>query len=326
MDVAVSYTSAKNDPAAVLAAFAPACDDVGGVVIGIARHTVTQVGAMSLASLAVNAIAPRLATPSTSSASPSSSSARGGRRALAVRCTASKHTFVRVKVDESAIDKHESFKRATLANAQASIGEVGNVRFDILRDANDDGSWTFVETYADADSNANHKTTAHSKAWQAMKAETNLIISVENYAPVHPSDEDWTYSNATQASLEDEDEMGDGSVVHVYCRVEAKDVEAFRAACVKNASNSMLEEDNLRFDVFQNVDDETKFVLVEVYATSAAANAHKETAHYLEWRDAVASMMAEPRAAVKYRAVFPVSRQGWRAEDCEDSCDMEWGA
>ena len=278
---------------------------------------------MSRASLAVTPIA------RTHASSSSSSSTRGARARTVTRASSSsKHTFVRVKVDESAsnADAREKFKNATLANAQASIGEVGNVRFDILRDVTDDDAWTFVETYADADSNANHKTTAHSKAWQAMKAETNLIISVENYAPVHPSDEDWTYSNATQASLEDEDEMRDGTVTHVYCRVEAKDVEAFRAACVKNASNSMLEDDNLRFDVFQNVDDATKFVLVEVYATSAAANAHKETAHYLEWRDTVASMMAEPRAAVKYRAVFPVSRTGWRAEDCEDACDMDWGS
>jgi quinol monooxygenase YgiN len=60
-----------------------------------------------------------------------------------------------------------------------------------------------------------------------------------------------------------------------------------------------------RFDVVQQVDDPTRFVLVEVYRTADAATAHKETAHYQTWRDTVAPMMAEPRTSVKYAAVLP---------------------
>jgi quinol monooxygenase YgiN len=58
-----------------------------------------------------------------------------------------------------------------------------------------------------------------------------------------------------------------------------------------------------RFDVAQQLDDPTRFVLVEVYREDQAPLRHKETAHYAAWRDAVESMMAEPRHSVKYRAV-----------------------
>jgi (4S)-4-hydroxy-5-phosphonooxypentane-2,3-dione isomerase len=65
-----------------------------------------------------------------------------------------------------------------------------------------------------------------------------------------------------------------------------------------------------RFDVIQQQDDPTRFVLVEVYRSPEAAAAHKETAHYARWRDTVAPMMAEPRSSVKYNNAFP-GDQGW---------------
>lgn len=65
-----------------------------------------------------------------------------------------------------------------------------------------------------------------------------------------------------------------------------------------------------RFDVVQQADDPTRFVLVEVYRTAEAPNAHKQTAHYARWRDTVAEMMAEPRSSVKFSNVFP-DDQGW---------------
>jgi len=60
-----------------------------------------------------------------------------------------------------------------------------------------------------------------------------------------------------------------------------------------------------RFDVIQQADDPTRFVLVEVYRTPEDAARHKETLHYIAWRDAVADMMAEPRTSVKYANIYP---------------------
>ena len=94
-------------------------------------------------------------------------------------------------------------------------------------------------------------------------------------------------------------------VVHVHVHVKPDAVDAFRAATVANARASVQEPGIARFDVVQTADDPTRFVLVEVYRTPEAPGAHKETAHYKTWRDAVADLMAEPRTSVKYTNVFP---------------------
>jgi (4S)-4-hydroxy-5-phosphonooxypentane-2,3-dione isomerase len=99
-------------------------------------------------------------------------------------------------------------------------------------------------------------------------------------------------------------------IVHVHAHVKPESVSAFRQATVENARASVQEPGIARFDVVQQQDDATRFVLIEVYRTPDAAAAHKETAHYMKWRDAVAAMMAEPRQSVKYGAVFP-DPQGW---------------
>ena len=94
-------------------------------------------------------------------------------------------------------------------------------------------------------------------------------------------------------------------IVHVFVDVKPGSEEAFRAASIENASNSVQEPGIARFDVLQQQDDPTQFLLVEVYRATEAAAAHKETAHYQKWRDTVAEMMASPRKAVKYGNVFP---------------------
>lgn len=94
-------------------------------------------------------------------------------------------------------------------------------------------------------------------------------------------------------------------IVLVYARVKPEYVEAFRQATFENASQSVKEPGIARFDVIQESDDPTRFVLVEVYRRPEAPAQHKETAHYLKWRDTVADMMAEPRTSRKYSNVFP---------------------
>jgi (4S)-4-hydroxy-5-phosphonooxypentane-2,3-dione isomerase len=94
-------------------------------------------------------------------------------------------------------------------------------------------------------------------------------------------------------------------IVHVFVHVTPESVDAFRAATIENARNSVKEPGVVRFDVIQQDDDPTRFVLVEIYRTNDDPARHKETEHYAIWRDKVASMMAEPRTSVKYREVFP---------------------
>ena len=99
-------------------------------------------------------------------------------------------------------------------------------------------------------------------------------------------------------------------IVHVFVHVKPDQVDAFKEATLDNASNSVQEPGIARFDVVQQQDDPTRFVLVEVYRTPEAPARHKETAHYLKWRDTVADMMAKPRSAIKYDNVFP-GEEGW---------------
>ena len=99
-------------------------------------------------------------------------------------------------------------------------------------------------------------------------------------------------------------------VVHVFVHVKPDQVEAFEAATLENARNSIQEPGIVRFDVIRQQDDPTRFVLVEVYRTSEDPGRHKETAHYQKWRDTVAGMMAEPRTSIKYTNLFP-DEQGW---------------
>jgi autoinducer 2-degrading protein len=98
-------------------------------------------------------------------------------------------------------------------------------------------------------------------------------------------------------------------VVHVNVRVKPEAVDGFVAATVLNARASLGEPGIVRFDVVQSAEDPTRFVLVEVYRSAEAPEAHKRTAHYAAWRDAVAEMMAEPRASVKFRNCFPASEE-----------------
>jgi len=99
-------------------------------------------------------------------------------------------------------------------------------------------------------------------------------------------------------------------IVHVFAHVKPDQVEAFENTTLENARNSVQEPGVARFDVIQQQDDPTRFVLVEVYRTLDDPARHKETAHYQKWRDTVADMMAEPRSSIKYTNVFP-AEQGW---------------
>ena len=99
-------------------------------------------------------------------------------------------------------------------------------------------------------------------------------------------------------------------IVHVSVHVRPEGVAAFKDATLENARNSIQEPGVARFDVMQQQDDPTRFLLVEVYRTPDDPARHKETEHYKKWRDTVADTMAEPRTSIKYTNVFP-DEEGW---------------
>jgi quinol monooxygenase YgiN len=99
-------------------------------------------------------------------------------------------------------------------------------------------------------------------------------------------------------------------VVHVHIRVKPEDLDAFLDETRRNATASLQEPGIRRFDVLQDEADETHVVLNEVYLDQAAVDAHKQTAHYARWQEAVAGMMSEPRTRSRFTSVFP-AEDGW---------------
>jgi autoinducer 2-degrading protein len=93
------------------------------------------------------------------------------------------------------------------------------------------------------------------------------------------------------------------TLVDVWVKPEA--VNAFILACEENHLASVQETGNHRFDILQQADDPTHFVLYEAYHSDVEAQAHKQTAHYLKWRETVADMMAAPRQGKVYQGLYP---------------------
>ena len=94
-------------------------------------------------------------------------------------------------------------------------------------------------------------------------------------------------------------------IVHVHVHVKPDQIEAFKAATLENARNSLKEPGIARFDVIQQADDPTRFVLVEVYRTADDPARHKETVHYNRWREIIEPILVEPRTRTVYANVFP---------------------
>ena len=99
-------------------------------------------------------------------------------------------------------------------------------------------------------------------------------------------------------------------VVHVQIQVKPEHIEAFRSATLANARESVKEPGVARFDVVQDREDATRFVLVEVFHSEDAPAAHRETAHYKAWKAAVEPLLAGERTRRSFDAVFP-DPAGW---------------
>lgn len=94
-------------------------------------------------------------------------------------------------------------------------------------------------------------------------------------------------------------------VTIVYVEVLPTHIEEFVEACTENHLESVKEPGNLRFDLLRNEDNPNRFVLYEAYENESAAAAHKDTAHYLKWRETVAPWMAKPREGIRYKGLQP---------------------
>jgi len=100
-------------------------------------------------------------------------------------------------------------------------------------------------------------------------------------------------------------------VTCVHVKVQPEKIQEFIDAITENHRGSVEEAGNLRFDVLQQADDPARFMIYEAYESEEAVRLHKETLHYLKWKDAVQGFMAEDRHGVRYKVIEPSDRSKW---------------
>jgi autoinducer 2-degrading protein len=91
----------------------------------------------------------------------------------------------------------------------------------------------------------------------------------------------------------------------VFVHVKPEFISRFIEATIENHGASILEQGNIRFDVLQNSDDPSKFMLYEAYISEECKEAHKQTAHYKRWKNAVAPWMEKERESTGYKFIRP---------------------
>ena len=77
------------------------------------------------------------------------------------------------------------------------------------------------------------------------------------------------------------------------------------AVCEDGEGTTAKEEGNLQFSAVQESDDPDRFFLFEVYRDEAALAAHRQTAHFLKYREATADLLAEETVRRMGANVFP---------------------
>jgi Uncharacterized conserved protein len=77
-------------------------------------------------------------------------------------------TCVHVHVRPGRVD---DFIKASEANHKESVKEPGNLRFDLLQDANDPEKFMLYEAYESEEAAAAHKNTAHYATWRDTVAD-----------------------------------------------------------------------------------------------------------------------------------------------------------
>ena len=153
----------------------------------------------------------------------------------------------------------------------------------------------------------------HYKTWRETVADMMAVPRTNiKYKTVFPSSEKgWSVPQSLASGTREAGEASKLLAVHVFVTVKEDCIDAFMEASINNAANSVQEEGVARFDVIQEIEDKTKFSLVEVYKNAEAPAKHKETQHYKTWRETVVDMMAVPRTNIKFVNHFPRTDLGW---------------
>lgn len=269
-----------------------------------------RLGAPAAVALAVAA----LAAASRGFAGPSSRAATGGRGECATARRASEREAYIAVVDVNVTQGgEEAFLTASLANARESVKEEDNCRFDILQSQENPLLFTLVEIYGSEEGPVGHKGTDHYLSWRDAVAD--LMAS-----PRQASQWDTVFPSASSGYRPDvilleREESVYLDITHTDVDVKPGREDDFAEATIRCIKDTLkMEDSNYRFDLLRNVDDPTKFLMIQVYRKPEFTERHRRTDHFARWRDTVADMMATPRKFKKYVNHFPNLPAGWKVD------------
>jgi len=196
----------------------------------------------------------------------------------------------------------EDFVERATADVCESRKESENVRFDMLRSVGSPHTYIFFEVYKSKLGAAAHQEQCHcpeTKPW----VKEHLAENGRDRRRYR------VHGGKGLAAFRGGDMSPDNDVtlVHVSCKPGTEN--EFIEATLKNQAGVIEKEpDAIRFDILQQEDDPTKFVLFEVFKNADAVAHHKTLKHFLDWRQEVEDMMAERRRGEKVQIV-PVGKK-----------------
>ena len=94
-------------------------------------------------------------------------------------------------------------------------------------------------------------------------------------------------------------------VTLVEINVHEDKVDEFIEVFRQNHLGSVQEEGNLRFDVLQDPEVNSRFFIYEAYKDDEAVLAHKKTPHYLACVEKLEEMMSQPRQKRSFIGLLP---------------------
>ncbi|MCC6904417.1 MAG: antibiotic biosynthesis monooxygenase [Anaerolineae bacterium] len=89
---------------------------------------------------------------------------------------------------------------------------------------------------------------------------------------------------------------------YVDLHVRPERIAEFRQAIVEHATHTLTEPGAVRFDVFQQHDQPSHFILIEVYHSEDDLKRHMETDYFHQWRTRTAGMF-EPATATRFESI-----------------------
>jgi len=192
-------------------------------------------------------------------------------------------------------DNVKDFVEKTSANVNASRKEADNVRFDCYQCADKPSTYVLYEVFKTEAAAANHKEQEHFKEWKPWITESLAENGRERRQyRVH--------GGKGLSGFRGGDVSPDNVTTLVHCFCKPGTEEKFAEATKKNQAGVLKNEPNaLRFDILQDKEDPTLFILVEVFKDADALSYHGTMQHFLDWRTEVADFMDKPRNGEKIK-------------------------